>query len=204
MLEFGEIFILFFVTLGPLKLLGPFCQETRDLTPGALRGIAFRVFGVGLAAVVIGGYLGTALATKWHISIPAIELTAGLILFLVAIRLVLAAYEPLPAPPPPLPAAPMAAALRLTFPLVVTPYGIAALIALLTWTTDVHEDLAIYAVLVIVMVLNLLAMLYVREIMRGVLLLVLQVFGAVLGVLQVGLAVQIIIRGLRHLGVLSG
>jgi small neutral amino acid transporter SnatA (MarC family) len=34
--------------------------------------------------------------------------------------------------------------------------------------------------------------------------LVLQVLGAVLGVLQVALAVEIILRALQHLGVLSG
>jgi multiple antibiotic resistance protein len=53
------------------------------------------------------------------------------------------------------------------------------------------------------MVLNLLAMVFVRQIMRGPVLLTLQVLGAVLGVLQVGLAVQIIIRALRELQVIA-
>ena len=69
----------------------------------------------------------------------------------------------------------MAAALRLTFPLVVSPYGIAALIALLAATDDPSMVRAIYVILVVVMALNLLAMLYVRSIMRGPTLLVLQV-----------------------------
>lgn len=197
----GEIFILFFVTLGPFKLLGPFEQQTRDLSPTALRGIVVRAFAIALTAVIVGGTLGTALASKWLISVPAIEIATGLILFLVAIRLVLAPYEPAPAPQP-LPEAPMAAALRLTFPLVVSPYGIAALIALLASTDDPAMIRATYVILVAVMVLNLLAMLYVRSIMRGLTLLVLQVLGSVLGVLQVALAVQIIIRGLRGLQVM--
>ena len=199
----GEIFILFFVTLGPFKLLGPFAQQTRDLAPSALRGIAVRAFVIGLAAVVVGGALGAALATKWHISVPAIEIATGLILFLVATRLVMAAYEPQPSPQP-LPAAPMAATLRLTFPLVVSPYGIAALIALLAGTDDPAMVRAIYVILVVVMALNLLAMLYVRSIMQGPTLLVLQVLGSVLSILQVALAVQIVIRGLRGLQVIPG
>ena len=199
----GEIFILFFVTLGPFKLLGPFAQQTSDLQPAALRGIAVRAFAVGLVAVIVGGAFGAALAMKWRVSVPAIEIAAGLILFLVAIRLVMAAYEPMPAPQP-LPAAPMAATLRLTFPLVVSPYGIAALIALLAATDDPAMIRAIYVILIVVMALNLLAMLYVRSIMRGPTLLVLQVLGSVLGVLQVALAVQIIIRGLRGLQVIPG
>ena len=61
----------------------------------------------------------------------------------------------------------------------------------------------IYLALIFVMVLNLLAMLFIREVLRGPMLLILQVAGAVLGVLQVGLAVQIIIHALRDLHVLS-
>jgi hypothetical protein len=49
----------------------------------------------------------------------------------------------------------------------------------------------------------LLSMLFIRQIMRGPVLLALQVLGAVLGVLQVGLAVQIIIRALRDLQVIA-
>ena len=199
-----QIFMLFFLTLGPLKLLGPFARQTRDLSPAALRGVALRAFAVGLLAVLAGGYVGSLLAAKWSVSVPAMELTAGLILVLVALQLVMAPYEATAPAPEPLPATPMAAALRLTFPLVVTPYGIAALIALLS--SAFHPTLirATYGILIIVMILNLLAMLFVREIMRGALLFVLQVLGAVLGVLQVGLGVQLIIRGLRNLGTLPG
>jgi multiple antibiotic resistance protein len=203
MVDEPQIFMLFFLTLGPLKLLGPFARETRDLSPAALRGIALRAFGIGLLAVLIAGYVGVLLAAKWKVSVPAMEITAGLILILVAVQLVMAPYEP-PAPAPqPLPAAPRAAALRLTFPMVVTPYGIAALIALLSSAVS-PPLITTYGILFAVMVLNLLAMLFVREIMRGALLFVLQVLGAVLGVLQVGLGVQLVIRGLRGLGALPG
>ncbi len=198
MLGLGALFTLFFVTLGPIKLLGPFAQQTRDLTPGALRAIALRVFAIGLIAVLAAAWLGTVLADKWRISTPALEITAGVILFLVAMRLVMQPYEAPPAPPPPLPQAPMAATLRLTFPLEVTPYGIAALIAVFD-IVDAKLVVAVCVLLVIVMLLNLLAMLFARAIMQGPVLLILQVLGSVLGVLQVALAVQIIIRALREL-----
>ncbi len=198
MLGLGALFTLFFVTLGPIKLLGPFAQQTRDLTPGALRAIALRVFAIGLIAVLAAAWLGTVLADKWMISTPALEITAGVILFLVAMRLVMQPYEGPQAPPPPLPQAPMAATLRLTFPLEVTPYGIAALIAVLD-IVDARMVAGVCILLVIVMLLNLLAMLFARVIMQGPMLLVLQVLGSVLGVLQVALAVQIIIRALREL-----
>ena len=54
-----------------------------------------------------------------------------------------------------------------------------------------------------VMGMNLVTMLYARRIMGGGTVVVLQIIGAVLGVLQVALAVQFMIRGLRILGVLA-
>jgi multiple antibiotic resistance protein len=96
----------------------------------------------------------------------------------------------------------MAAALQLTFPLIVTPYGIAALIAVFAAGREATPT-QIYVLLGVVMLLNLLTMLFVRQIMRPPVLLVLQLVGAVLGILQVALAVQIVIRGLRELGVLA-
>ena len=83
------------------------------------------------------------------------ELAGGIIFFLVGLSAVLEQYHPLHAAPPPLPAAPMAAAMRIAFPMVVTPYGIAALIVLLANSPSVARTLQILAILVGVMVLNL-------------------------------------------------
>jgi multiple antibiotic resistance protein len=198
----GAVFTLFFITLGPLKLLGPFAQQTQTYDVAALRGLALRAFVIGLIAVLVAGYVGTALAADWDVSAPAILISTGIIFFLVAIGLVMAPYAEAQPVARPLPAQPMAATLHVVFPLVVTPYGVAALIAVMTSAVP-GDHTKIYLLLLTVMILNLLAMLFVRQIMRGPMLLVLQLLGAVLGVLQVGLAVQIIIRGLRELHVLT-
>jgi multiple antibiotic resistance protein len=202
MLGPGEVFTLFFITLGPLKLLGPFAASTRALEPGAVRALALRVFVLSVVVLGAGGWLGTTLAANWRISFPALLIAGAVIFFLVALSLVLQQYEPAPAPQP-LPDKPMAAALQLTFPTVVTPYGLASLIALLAASYDTGRAGLIYGLALGVMVLNLLAMLFARAIMRGAVVgLVLRLLGAVLGVLQVALAVQIFLRALRELGVL--
>ena len=41
----GEIFTIFFITIGPLKLLGPFVQRTHGLDDTAVRQIAVRAGG---------------------------------------------------------------------------------------------------------------------------------------------------------------
>jgi multiple antibiotic resistance protein len=200
----AEIFTLFFVTLGPLKILGPFAQRTHDLDDDTARKVAVRAFVIATLAIVAGGFIGRALAGNWNVSIPALMLTAGVIFFLVALRQLLEQYE-LPHAPSaqPLPASPTAAALRLVFPVVLTPYGIAAVIVLLAASRDAQRTELIIGLLVGVMVLNLLAMLFARRIMSGATVVVLQLLGAVLAVLQVALAVQIIIGGLQRLGVLK-
>jgi multiple antibiotic resistance protein len=203
LLGFGAIFTLFFVTLGPLKILGPFVQQTEAADDSTLRQIAIRAFVLAVVAVVAGGFIGQALLQNWNISIGAMELTGGTIFFLVGLRVVLEEYEPAHPTAAPLPPQPMAAAMRVTFPTVVTPYGIAALIVLLANSHDVARTTGILFMLVGVMVLNLLAMLFARRIMGGATLIGLQILGAVLGVLQVALAVEIIIRGLQGLGVLQ-
>src|SRR5262249_28092638 len=118
-------------------------------------------------------------------------------------NVVLEQYNPAHATPAPLPDAGWGAPLRVAFPIVVTPYGIAAVIALLVNSPDLPRTGAVMAILVVVMLLNLLAMLYARRIMAGAFILALQIFGAVLGVLQVALAVQFTLRGLYDLGVLK-
>ena len=69
---------------------------------------------------------------------------------------------------------------------------------------DAERTGTILALLLGVMVLNLLTMLYGRRIMGGVTVMVLQVIGAVLGVLQVAIATDMILRALHELGLLHG
>lgn len=199
----GAVFTLFFVTLGPLKILGPFAQRTAALDPATTRRIALLAFVIGVLAVVLGGFIGRALLESWGVSIPSMLIGGGIIFFLVGLRLVLEQYEPQHESQPALPAKPFAAAMQLTFPTVVTPYGIAALIVLLAGSNDTTRTLGILAVVIGVMVINLLAMLFARQVMGGVIAVGLKLLGAVLGVLQVALAIEMFIRGLRELGVLD-
>jgi multiple antibiotic resistance protein len=202
-LGLAAIFTLLFVTLGPIKLLAPFAQATREMDAGLLKRIALLTFLVGTGAVLFGGLLGKSLLASWQISIPAITLAGGVILFLVGLRMVLEPYSAVAHESSSLPAKPLMAACHLAFPLVVTPYGLAAVIALLANSAEPARAAEIVAILVAVMVMNLLSMLYIRHIMGTVTLMTLQIFGAMLAVLQLALSVQIMLRALRLLGLIQ-
>jgi multiple antibiotic resistance protein len=205
MVEPAQVFTFFFVTLGPLKLIGPFVARTRDVDLAQSRQIALWAFAVATTGVVAGGLLGGHLLGNWQVSMAALQLSGGIVFFLVALRQLLEHYEPPRETPEsaPLPAAPLAAAARLVFPLVLTPYGMAAAIALLASSPTTERTATILGLLVAVMVLDLAAMWFARQILVGPVLVVLQVLGSILAVMQVALSIQFILTGLRSLGVLA-
>jgi multiple antibiotic resistance protein len=201
----AEIFTLLFVTLGPLKLLGPFAQRTHDIDESQTRQIALRASAIAAVSVVLGGLLGRATLQRWHVEVPAMSLAGGIIFFLVALKQLLEHYEPpRNTTPVPLPPTTGAAALKLVFPTVLTPYGIAMVIVLLSLSHSTERTLTIVGLLILVMLLNMLAMLFARRILRGYTVIVLELLGAILGVLQVALSIDFILEGLRGLGVIGG
>lgn len=192
LLSAGEVFTLFFIMLGPIKVVGPFFVATKDLDPAAARKLAVRIFGLATVAIVLGGLLGDFLLTKWRISIPVLQVAAGLVFLLAALEMVLAQYQPSPGATPD--------HKHLLFPVTVTPYGIAAVILLLASIHDVQRGALILAIAVLVILLDLVAMLYAKTLMRGIGPVALQIMGAVLGVLQVALALAILLGGLQKIG----
>lgn len=122
-----------------------------------------------------------------------LELTGGIVFFLVALGVVLAPYErAAPATPPSdTPPSP----LEVVLPLIVTPYGMAAVIALLALSSGARRTGLVFGALLVVMLANLAAMLWIRRLIRPATVMVLQVLGAVLSILQVALALWILLAG---------
>ena len=192
-LDGGQIFTLLFVTLGPLKILGPFARLTRAFEPEQLRRLAWRSAAIAALTLLVGGFLGRALLDGWGIPPPVLQVTGGLVFFLVALGAVLAPYQRVaPATPPETPPSP----LETVLPLIVTPYGMAAVIMLLALSSGARRTGLVLGVLLVVMIANLAAMLWVRHLMTPVGVAGLQVLGAVLGILQVALALWILFAGL--------
>lgn len=198
-LGLGSVFTLFFIMLGPLKLVAPYAQATAGLAPADASRLALKVAALATVSVVLGGLIGAGLLDKWHVTTEVLELAAGLIFLLVALKAVMQQYAPPRETAPKAVAEPRAAAL--VFPMVLTPYGIAALILLLSLSVGGTRMLWLIAMVLAVMLLNLLAMIYAQAIMRRFAL-PLRIMGAILGVLQVALALQIMVDGLRELGAL--
>lgn len=145
----------------------------------------------------MAGLLGSTLLQKWNVSIPAMALAGGLTLFAVSFMSILEQFSPGKHEAPPSdPPAPAAALSPLAFPMIVTPYGVAVLIVLLALKPEMA--LIIFGLTALVVILDLLAMLFAHKILKW-LMLPLLIFGAVLGIMQVALGIQLVIFAIRLL-----
>ncbi|CAG7856580.1 hypothetical protein MCAMS1_01118 [biofilm metagenome] len=201
-ISIGKIFTYFMVMLGPIKLLGPFVKISRGMDAPATRMLALKGFGIACFAGLVAAMVGKQILNSWGVSLPALLLAAGLVLLLVALKAVLAQYEPPAGLSAETDSAPKYLALSpLAFPNIITPYGIAALI-LLDAAVPAEQAPVIFGVFLAVMCINLVAMLFARTILKyGAD--VLTILGAVLGVLQVALAIQMLMLACRMLGIIQ-
>ena len=196
----AQIFTFLFLMLGPFKIIGPFAKITKGADAAFTRQIALRSTLFASLAILVAAFLGETFLSKYGIPLPVLALSAGIILFLVALQNILQEFAPHSAEttePSPAPTLNMALA-PLAFPTIVTPYGIAAIVVFLALSPDLQGRLVIGAILLAIMLLNLIVMLMTRRIgpVLGVLL---QILGAVLGIIQVALGLLIIHNSLQLL-----
>lgn len=191
----ANVIVLLFIMLGPLKLLAPFHRATAQMESGALRALALKVSAISTITLLIAGLGGTFIMQQWRISLPVMELTGGLVFLLVALKQVLTQYVDVS------PTAPSAdsAVMHLVFPGVVTPYGIAALIALMAVAGRDERMFFVLGAAMAVMLCNLLAMWFVRPILHRVGPMPLHILSAVLAVQQVALALQVMVVALKSI-----
>jgi len=206
-LSYGDIFILFFLTLGPLKAILPFVRVTRGTELDFQRTVAWQSVATATVIVLVVALFGPFVLTNWHVSPPAIIITGGIILFYQALRIITQtpAAASAPAGPEVSPSrpSPAIAVFPIAIPALVTAPGIAAIATIVVINKHdlVHEG-TVVALLIGMMVLNLLTLRNTEAILKHGLAGVLPVVGWVLAVLQAALAVQMVIYSLRVLEVL--
>jgi multiple antibiotic resistance protein len=205
LIDLGQIMPILILMLGPIKIIGPLFKATNGADATQFRQIVVWATIFSALGLLIAGFLGESILSSYGIPLPILVLSGGIILFLVALKNVLEQFEE-HEPPKAEAKAPPAAAMKvalmpLAYPAIVTPYGIAALIVLLAFSDGQEGRVTIGAAVVAIMVLNLIVMLTARR-LAIVLAFVLPILGAVLGVVQVALGLQIINNALQMLGVL--
>src|SRR5262245_50764574 len=93
-LSSGKAVTFLILTLGPLKIIGPFARMTRGRDARFKRSLALQGTAVAIVATLMAGIVGSAILEKWGVSLGALLLAAGAVLFLVALRPLLEQFHP--------------------------------------------------------------------------------------------------------------
>ena len=197
-LSAGNIFIIFFVTLGPIKIIPTFIKLTQNADDDLRKSLALN--GAGLATIVILSVvlIGGNILTKWTVSISALLMAAGVMLFLASLQAVMSQYKGSTGNETSVEPSMKLLVNPLTFPTILTPYGIALALILMVFNNRLSDRMFIVPImLILVMALNLLAMFFARPILRIIKIETLQVAGLVLGVMQLALGIEIILIGIH-------
>jgi small neutral amino acid transporter SnatA (MarC family) len=193
-------FTIFMITLGPIKTIPGFFLLTKDLDAKPARTLAIKAALIATAVALFIAFGVHETAAAWGISIDGLRITGGLLLFAAA-RDMISHFNELGAAPASL--GPNPAVTPLAIPLIVTPWGV---VAILIFTEiardDLYETAVVIGMLLFMMALNLIGMLLARPIMRLVGVGAFQVLGWIFAVLQASLAIEAILVSLRNLGIL--
>jgi multiple antibiotic resistance protein len=195
------IFAIFFLTLGPLKLIPTFYGVTQGLDGKARIGLALKSATLAFLILVVAAVVGSALAANWRISREALVITGGFLLLIGSLKILSSVLAP---PTPEAPAPPADPAARrpisivispLAIPGVVTPWGLVAVLLFVSIAEDQNRLGGVAAVLVLIMLLNILGMIFAGPVMRTVGLPAMSVLGWVFSILQAALGITFMLRG---------
>ena len=202
--QFAFVFTLCFVLLGPIRLIVPFARQTKGRSPAFQRSAATWAALLASATCLFVVLVGRTLVAKYGLSVPALQLTAGLVLLLSALGTIFPSGN--------LPASareggsPLQLAIStLTVPTMIPPVGVAALLIFVMIGPMSAERLLVLATaLGVIMLLNFLVMFFNDRVLRiPGLLPGLHLLGGVLIVIQVALAIDTMLIAFRTLGVVA-
>ncbi|WP_448572452.1 MarC family protein [Trichothermofontia sp.] len=202
-----EAFVLtiFFLTLGPIKIIPAFAKLTQSMSPQFKREVAVKSILVAAGICLYVALLGQKILRMYEISLEGLTIAGGIVLLLSALKSIFPSVQ-LPNPNPTQPTAMQLAISPVATPIVIPPVGIAAiLIFVMLIPRYPGMTLVIAKALIVMLILDFLVMFFIDSILKITgLIMALQVLSSVLVFIQVALAVETILKAMRGLGVIRG
>ena len=203
-IQIAHLVMLYMILLGPLKLVAPFARATANADKALLRQIATRAAFVSTLVCVVVAGLGGFLMTRFHLSVGTLTIVMGA--FLLQWAFVTALELPGPGAMTPEEPTKALAVFPVSLPGIIPPQGLALLIlsADLVIQANTGSDLfTVMTIILIVMGLNWLFMIATPFLMKGPGPVILAVLSRSFAVVIATIAVQIILFGLRDLGIVA-
>ncbi len=203
-----EIFVLLAATTNAMKAAIVSLAMTKNADAALKRAIAFRAVLISTVVCILFALAGAAILGGLKISVEALLIAGGVILFVFALNMVLSeekeasADAPMPAPSMDI------AAMPLSVPLMASPQGLVAIVAIEAtlnqgMTMAAITDVGILVgIILIIMAINLGMMLGAERIFAKISPAFLKVVMRIVGLLLCALAVQLMITGFDGLGLI--
>lgn len=186
---------LLFTLMGPIALLPLFASATAGADGKLRRRIAVTALLVALGTLAAAVFVGAGAMAKAGTSPSSLIIAAGLILILTALRNILGLAPAAKVDQATEPSAALGF-MPIAIPGIVTPVGVAVLIIFVSYFPATGDKLAIMGVVAGIMLLNLVAMLGARWFMERIGAAPLLVLGAIFGVLQAAMGVEMLMSGI--------
>ncbi len=183
------LFGILFAIAGPIKSMPTFQVLSAGMEVRVRNMLAIKACALGALAIALAVLMVDAMAKKYAVSSPAIGSAAGLMLLVVGV-LSLLGKESGPPPTSPIDA------MGLAFPVLLPPYafGLILLFAV-SLPTAAMGLITLGAAL---MAMNAVAMIFADAVLKRVGMAPLRLLGAIFGILQVALGMQILFWGIAE------
>jgi multiple antibiotic resistance protein len=202
--QFSFIFTIFFMLLGPVKLIPSFGGLTRGADRRFKRDVAIR--GAVIASVLCAfvALAGGTLLGKYRISLDAVRISGGLVLLIAALQVMFRKAQSSSPSSGKLTAIQLAAS-PVAVPMIVPHAGVAAKLICMAHAPQYQGITQSVAIgLATMMVLDFLVMYFIDWVMKTPgLTIILMVLGSVLVFVQAALAINMTLVALKSLGVIQ-
>jgi multiple antibiotic resistance protein len=196
---FLDLFLLFLVTNGPFKALVVFGDMTARLPLEERIRIATKATITATIIMLVFSFFGGIILGFFHVTLPALMIAGGIILLVFSLGMVTGSAQhggdnhsdtDISIYP-------------IAIPLLATPQGIVAIVALMSASQNLSEQSLVLIALLVVLALNFVLMRYAHQVLKLLKPEILLIVGRIIAVLLAALAIQMMIFGLVRLGVLD-
>ncbi len=196
--SWSRLTIIFLMTIGPIKIIPVFVRLTKNASKQIKMQLAIRSFALSTSSILIVALASENILNKYKISLSSLIVAAGIVLFLLSLKMLLSQYGSQENNPLPIPENPLTALISpLTFPTILSPQGIALVMISMTIAQRLDNNVhKILGLITVVMILNLLCMLYAKQILNFLKPTLLQVLNLILSIIQLALAISFIFSGI--------
>ncbi|EAM49577.1 MarC family protein [Crocosphaera watsonii WH 8501] len=194
----SRLTIILFMTIGPIKIIPVFARLTQNASKQVIIKLATRSFALSTLSILTVALASENILNKYIISLSSLIVAAGIVLFLISLKMLLQQYDNQKNNPLPIPENPLTALISpLTFPTILTPQGIALVMISMTIAQRLDNNVdKILGLIMVVMILNLLSMLDARQILTVLQPILLQILNLILSIIQLALAISFMFSGI--------